>query len=107
MAIPFGLGGGIAYSLYHEFHDDPSLAPISFGVYLLFIGVAMAITVRSITLVSWYPAFSLTLYRRFRSCAYPHVAQTSRHARGSDCTVSRCRKRRHKLDSAGSLRGLG
>lgn len=45
MAIPFGLGAGIAYGLYHEFRDDPGLAPISFGVYLLFIGVAMAITV--------------------------------------------------------------
>lgn len=47
MAIPFGLGAGIAYGLYHEFRDDPGLAPISFGVYLLFIGVAMAITVCS------------------------------------------------------------
>lgn len=45
MALPFGLGCGIAYGLYHEFRDDPSLAPISFGVYMLFIGVAMAITV--------------------------------------------------------------
>lgn len=45
MALPFGLGGGIAYGLYHEFRDDEGVAPISFGVYLLFIGVAMAITV--------------------------------------------------------------
>ncbi|KAK5451955.1 hypothetical protein LTS15_007678 [Exophiala xenobiotica] len=44
MALPFGLGCGIAYGLYHEFRDDPGLAPISFGVYSLFIGVAMAIT---------------------------------------------------------------
>ncbi|RVX72567.1 hypothetical protein B0A52_03963 [Exophiala mesophila] len=44
MALPFGLGGGIAYGLYHEFRDDEGVAPISFGVYLLFIGVAMAIT---------------------------------------------------------------
>lgn len=47
MVIPFSLGGGIAYGLYHEFGEDPDLAPISFSVYLLFIGVAMAITVRS------------------------------------------------------------
>ncbi len=52
MALPFGLGCGIAYGLYHEFRDDPSLAPISFGVYMLFIGVAMAITVRNCTLSS-------------------------------------------------------
>lgn len=45
MAIPFGLGAGIAWGLYHDFREDPGLAPISFGVYMLFIGVAMAITV--------------------------------------------------------------
>lgn len=45
MALPFGLGAGIAWGLYHEFRNDPGLAPISFGVYMLFIGVAMAITV--------------------------------------------------------------
>lgn len=44
MALPFGLGAGIAYGLYHEFRNEPGLAPISFGIYLLFIGVAMAIT---------------------------------------------------------------
>lgn len=45
MAIPFGLGCAIAYGLYHEFHDDPGLKEVKFGTYLLFIGVAMAITV--------------------------------------------------------------
>lgn len=44
MALPFGLGGGIAYGLYHQFRDDPGTEHISFGIYLLFIGVAMAIT---------------------------------------------------------------
>ncbi|KIW11685.1 hypothetical protein PV08_10987 [Exophiala spinifera] len=44
MALPFGLGCGIAWGLYHEFRNDPGLAHISFGVYMLFIGVAMAIT---------------------------------------------------------------
>ncbi|KEF56978.1 uncharacterized protein A1O9_07168 [Exophiala aquamarina CBS 119918] len=44
MALPFGLGAGIAYGLFHEFRDDSGLAPISFGIYMLFIGVAMAIT---------------------------------------------------------------
>ena len=44
MAIPFGLGAGIAYGLYHQFRDEPGLAPIGFGTYLLFIGIAMAIT---------------------------------------------------------------
>lgn len=45
MAIPFGLGCGIAYGLYHEFGDDRGLVPVKFGTYLLFVGVAMAITV--------------------------------------------------------------
>lgn len=45
MAIPFGLGCGIAYGLYHEFGDDQGLVPVKFGTYLLFVGVAMAITV--------------------------------------------------------------
>lgn len=44
MILPFGLGCGVAYGLYHEFRGEPELAPISFGVYMLFIGIAMAIT---------------------------------------------------------------
>ncbi|PGH13946.1 hypothetical protein AJ79_03361 [Helicocarpus griseus UAMH5409] len=44
MILPFGLGCAVAYGLYHEFRDEPSLAPISFGTYMLFIGIAMAIT---------------------------------------------------------------
>lgn len=44
MALPFGLGCAIAYGLYNEFRNEPGLAPIGFGVYMLFIGVAMAIT---------------------------------------------------------------
>lgn len=45
MALPFGLGCAVAYGLYHEFANEPGMVPISFGVYMLFIGVAMAITV--------------------------------------------------------------
>ncbi len=45
MALPFGLGCAIAYGLYHEFRTDSGLMPISFGTYMLFVGVAMAITV--------------------------------------------------------------
>ncbi|EOD50966.1 putative k+ homeostasis protein kha1 protein [Neofusicoccum parvum UCRNP2] len=44
MALPFGLGAAISYGLYHEFRGEGSTVPIDFGVYLLFIGVAMAIT---------------------------------------------------------------
>ncbi|KAL9577508.1 MAG: hypothetical protein Q9212_006320, partial [Teloschistes hypoglaucus] len=44
MALPFGLGCAIAYGLYHEFREDSGLVPINFGTYMLFVGVAMAIT---------------------------------------------------------------
>ncbi|KAF1810450.1 K(+)/H(+) antiporter-like protein 1 [Eremomyces bilateralis CBS 781.70] len=44
MILPFGLGSAIAWGLYHEFGDEPGLVPISFGVFMLFVGVAMAIT---------------------------------------------------------------
>ena len=45
MAIPFGLGCAIAVGLYHQFRHEEGLVPIDFPVYMLFIGVAMAITV--------------------------------------------------------------
>ena len=44
MAVPFALGCAIAYGLYHEFRDEPGTEPVAFGTYVLFIGVAMAIT---------------------------------------------------------------
>lgn len=36
-------GAAIAYGLYHQFPEGEDT--VSFGVYMLFIGVAMAITV--------------------------------------------------------------
>ncbi|KAJ4390371.1 hypothetical protein N0V85_007286 [Neurospora sp. IMI 360204] len=44
MILPFGLGFGIAWGLYHQFHNDGTTVPISFGVYGLFIGTALSIT---------------------------------------------------------------
>ncbi|KAI4105428.1 MAG: hypothetical protein LQ339_003492 [Xanthoria mediterranea] len=44
MALPFGLGCAVAYGLYHDFREEAGLVPISFGTYMLFVGVAMAIT---------------------------------------------------------------
>jgi Kef-type K+ transport system membrane component KefB len=43
MILPFGLGCAIAFGLYHEFRNDPDTVPISFGVYMLFIGTALAV----------------------------------------------------------------
>lgn len=44
MVLPFGLGCAISYGLYNQFQNDPGTVPIAFGTYLLFIGIAMAIT---------------------------------------------------------------
>jgi len=44
MVIPFGFGCAIAVGLYNEFRHEEGLVPIDFPVYMLFIGVAMAIT---------------------------------------------------------------
>jgi Kef-type K+ transport system membrane component KefB len=45
MAIPFGLGCAIAVGLYNQFKDEPGTVQIDFPIFMLFIGVAMAITV--------------------------------------------------------------
>ncbi|KAF9893350.1 K(+)/H(+) antiporter [Aspergillus nanangensis] len=44
MILPFGLGCAISYGLYNTFRHEPDTVPINFGTYLLFIGIAMAIT---------------------------------------------------------------
>lgn len=86
MALPFGLGSAIAWGLYHEFRSEPGLAPISFGVYMLFIGVAMAITVS---------ALSLRGVRVLIAIGFPgslpdlDFFETTQHARGCYCLVRR------------------
>lgn len=67
MVFPFGLGCAIAWGLYHQFRDDSGLVPISFGVYMLFIGVAMAITVRFKKYEK--PSVSLMFRRHFQYSA--------------------------------------
>lgn len=47
MALPFGMGCAIAWGLYHEFREEPGTVHVEFGTYMLFIGIAMAITVRT------------------------------------------------------------
>lgn len=48
MILPFGLGCAIAWGLYNEFHHDPGTVPISFGVYMLFIGTALSVGSREV-----------------------------------------------------------
>ena len=42
------LGAAIGYGLFHAFGDDEGTTDVKFGIFVLFIGVAMAITVNHI-----------------------------------------------------------
>ena len=44
MILPFALGCAISYGLYHQFSSEPGTQPIAYGTFMLFIGVALAIT---------------------------------------------------------------
>jgi Kef-type K+ transport system membrane component KefB len=44
MILPFALGCAISYGLYQEFSSEPGTQPITYGTFMLFIGVALAIT---------------------------------------------------------------
>ncbi|KAJ6442818.1 K+/H+ antiporter [Purpureocillium lavendulum] len=44
LALPFGLGCALAWGVYHAFREDAGIKPIEFQVYMLFIGIAIAIT---------------------------------------------------------------
>ncbi|KAI5456899.1 K+/H+ antiporter 1 [Mariannaea sp. PMI_226] len=44
LAIPFGLGCAVAWGLYNQFSEDEGIVHIRFSVFMLFIGVAIAIT---------------------------------------------------------------
>lgn len=43
MILPFGLGCAVAWGLYNEFRHDAGTVPISFPVYMLFVGTALAV----------------------------------------------------------------
>lgn len=66
MILPFGLGCAIAWGLYHEFQDESNIVDIDFGTFMLFIGIAMAITVRASQLERL--ARTLTVRRLFPCC---------------------------------------
>lgn len=51
MVLPFGLGCAIAWGLHNEFSDEEGTVDIEFPVFMLFIGIAMAITVCRLLLV--------------------------------------------------------
>ena len=45
MILPFGLGCALAWGLYNQFRSDPGTVPITFGVYMLFIGTALSVCI--------------------------------------------------------------
>ena len=75
MVVPFGLGCAIAWGLYNQFKGEPGTVSISFGVYMLFIGVAMAITVRPTQFD--YNGVVLALYSSDRLRPFPYCAEFS------------------------------
>ncbi|WYZ45485.1 hypothetical protein EsH8_VIII_000801 [Colletotrichum jinshuiense] len=44
LALPFALGCALAWGLYNDFSGDEGVMHIDFSIYMLFIGVAIAIT---------------------------------------------------------------
>ncbi|PHH74956.1 hypothetical protein CDD80_2737 [Ophiocordyceps camponoti-rufipedis] len=44
LALPFGVGCALAWGVYHAFKDDNGVHPTQFTTYMLFIGIAIAIT---------------------------------------------------------------
>ncbi len=45
IGLLFGLGCALAWGIYHHFSGDPGIVHIDFPVYMLFVGIAIAITV--------------------------------------------------------------
>jgi Kef-type K+ transport system membrane component KefB len=44
LVLPFAVGCGLAWGIYHQFASEPGVQPIVFSTYMLFVGVAIAIT---------------------------------------------------------------
>ncbi|RDA86870.1 hypothetical protein CP532_1427 [Ophiocordyceps camponoti-leonardi (nom. inval.)] len=44
LALPFAVGCGLAWGVYNAFKDDSGVHPTTFTTYMLFIGIAIAIT---------------------------------------------------------------
>ncbi|KAK8109602.1 hypothetical protein PG999_007739 [Apiospora kogelbergensis] len=44
LVFPFAVGCGLAWGIYHQFADDAGVQPVAFSTYMLFVGVAIAIT---------------------------------------------------------------
>jgi len=94
MILPFGLGCAIAWGLYHEFRNDPGTIPISFGVYMLFIGTALAVSILTTPPPAREPSRLMAGvdYGVPRLVSYPDRAQAA--ALGGWCHRLSCRRRK-------------
>lgn len=52
MAVPFRLSFAITVSLFNQFKDKPSIVQIKFLVFILIIGMVIAITISYILLLN-------------------------------------------------------
>lgn len=103
MALPFGLGCAIAYGLYHQFRGDAGLVPVGFGTYMLFVGVAMAITV---SLGSSNGGNEMLMLSGFpRAVPNTHGAQAAANSGWSRRAFGRSRERRGWVDFTRIMRG--
>lgn len=97
LAVPFGLGCAIAWGLYNEFRNDDGVEHVDFPVYMLFVGVAIAITVSRPLDLSLVPLDNCELIPNAglpRSVSYPHRVEAPRHDRRCHHTRSRRGQRR-------------
>jgi hypothetical protein len=91
MAIPFGLGCAIAVGLYNEFKDEPGTVQIDFAIFMLFIGVAMAITVSFVEIVEGASCCLLTNEIGFSGAlSYLDRVEIAHDARWCHCSLGWC-----------------
>lgn len=100
LAVPFALGCAISWGLYRDFRNDAGVEHVNFPVYMLFVGVAIAIT------VSLCPIAALFLYRQSptnilafnrglpRAVPYPDRVEAPGYARRCHHPRRWCSKRR-------------
>ena len=97
LVIPFGLGAAIAVGLYNEFGQDEGTKQVNLGVFILFIGIAMAITVSALAInIYLYIGIPQNLISVLGSlgvpspCTYLDGTKASRHKCRSHHAFSWC-----------------
>lgn len=107
MILPFGLGCAIAWGLYNQFHNEPGTVHISFPIYMLFIGTALAVREMKPYPFPRSELIEVTDHCVPSSLPNPHRTETSLHARWSHSLGCRRWKRCHRLDSSCPMCSVG